>query len=85
MSILYINFSLTKMKKSTHSGIILFIINFSWSENNMTLGQRLKICRENLGWNQQQAANKIGISKNTLSNYERDLQRPRYVYFEKNQ
>ncbi|WP_331711596.1 helix-turn-helix transcriptional regulator [Bacillus nakamurai] len=51
----------------------------------MTLGQRLKICRENLGWNQQQAANKIGISKNTLSNYERDLQRPRYVYFEKNQ
>lgn len=42
----------------------------------MTLGQRLKICRENLGWNQQQAANKIGISKNTLSNYERDYRDP---------
>ncbi|MCY7929790.1 helix-turn-helix domain-containing protein [Bacillus inaquosorum] len=42
----------------------------------MTLGQRLKICRKKTGWNQQQAAEKIGISKSVLSNYERDYRDP---------
>lgn len=42
MSILKVNFSLTKMKKSTHSGIIIFIINFSWSEKHYDIRSKIK-------------------------------------------
>ncbi|WP_412095010.1 helix-turn-helix domain-containing protein [Bacillus haynesii] len=45
-------------------------------ENNMTLGERLKIARENKKWSQEKAAEKVGITKSVLSNYERDYRDP---------
>ena len=42
----------------------------------MTLGERLKIARENKNWSQEKAAEKVGITKSVLSNYERDYRDP---------
>ncbi|KAA6449653.1 MULTISPECIES: helix-turn-helix domain-containing protein [Bacillus] len=42
----------------------------------MTLGERLKIARENKKWSQEKAAEKVGITKSVLSNYERDYRDP---------
>lgn len=43
---------------------------------NMTLGERLKFVRAQKKWSQEFAAEKIGISKAVLSNYERDYRDP---------
>lgn len=42
----------------------------------MTLGFRLKNLRENKNWSQIFVADKIGISNQVLSNYERDIRDP---------
>lgn len=42
----------------------------------MTLGERLKLARENKKWSQEKAAEKVGITKSVLSNYERDYRDP---------
>jgi transcriptional regulator with XRE-family HTH domain len=42
----------------------------------MTLGEKLKMLRENHGWTQAQAAEKLGISSQVVSNYERDYRSP---------
>jgi transcriptional regulator with XRE-family HTH domain len=42
----------------------------------MTLGEKIKMLREKRGWTQTQAAEKIGISSQVLSNYERDYRSP---------
>jgi transcriptional regulator with XRE-family HTH domain len=42
----------------------------------MTLGQKLKTLREKRGWTQAQAAERLGISSQVVSNYERDYRSP---------
>jgi transcriptional regulator with XRE-family HTH domain len=42
----------------------------------MTLGQKLKVLREKRGWTQAQAAERLGISSQVVSNYERDYRSP---------
>lgn len=42
----------------------------------MTLGERLKFVRAQKKWSQEYAAEKIGISKAVLSNYERNYRDP---------
>lgn len=42
----------------------------------MTLGEKLKMLREKRGWTQAQAAEKLGISSQVVSNYERDYRFP---------
>lgn len=42
----------------------------------MTQSLTLKACRVNVGLSQETAATKLGISKETLSNYERGLSFP---------
>jgi transcriptional regulator with XRE-family HTH domain len=42
----------------------------------MTLGEKLKILREKRGWTQTQAAEKLGVSSQVVSNYERDYRSP---------
>lgn len=42
----------------------------------MTLGEKLKMLRENRGWTQAQAAEKLGTSSQVVSNYERDYRSP---------
>lgn len=42
----------------------------------MTLGEKLKQLREQRGWTQTQAAEKLGISSQVVSNYERDYRSP---------
>lgn len=44
----------------------------------MDLGERLKLCREKKGLSQKEAAEKIGVKNNTLSNYESGERRPDY-------
>jgi transcriptional regulator with XRE-family HTH domain len=41
-----------------------------------TLGQRLKWCRERMGWTQIQVAERIGTSNMNISNYERGTREP---------
>ncbi|MFS0557265.1 helix-turn-helix domain-containing protein [Brevibacillus sp. 179-C9.3 HS] len=42
----------------------------------MTLGEKLKSIREQRGWTQSQAAERLGISSQVVSNYERDYRSP---------
>ncbi len=42
----------------------------------MTLGEKLKFLREQRGWTQFQAAERLGISSQVVSNYERDYRSP---------
>ncbi|WP_425622938.1 helix-turn-helix domain-containing protein [Brevibacillus borstelensis] len=42
----------------------------------MTLGDKLKSLREQRGWTQSQAAERLGISSQVVSNYERDYRSP---------
>lgn len=42
----------------------------------MTLGEKLKSLREQRGWTQSQAAERLGISSQVVSNYERDYRSP---------
>ncbi|AYB39712.1 helix-turn-helix domain-containing protein [Brevibacillus laterosporus] len=42
----------------------------------MTLGEKLKSLREQKGWTQAQVANKLGVSSQVISNYERDYRSP---------
>ncbi|MED0672679.1 helix-turn-helix transcriptional regulator [Aneurinibacillus aneurinilyticus] len=42
----------------------------------MTLGEKLKMLREKRGWTQTQAAEKLGVSSQVISNYERDYRSP---------
>lgn len=42
----------------------------------MTLGEKLKMLREKKGWTQTQAAEKLGVSSQVISNYERDYRSP---------
>lgn len=42
----------------------------------MSLGEKIKMLREKHGWTQSQAAEKIGISSQVLSNYERNYRSP---------
>ena len=42
----------------------------------MSVGSRLRILREKRGWTQIQAAEKLGISSQVISNYERDYRSP---------
>lgn len=41
-------------------------------------GERMRILRQNLGISQQQVADKLNISRNLLSNYERGIRQPDY-------
>lgn len=42
----------------------------------MTLGEKIKKLREQRGWTQAQAAEKLGVSSQVVSNYERDYRSP---------
>jgi transcriptional regulator with XRE-family HTH domain len=42
----------------------------------LTLGDKLKSLREQRGWTQSQAAERLGISSQVVSNYERDYRSP---------
>ncbi|MGO0061854.1 helix-turn-helix domain-containing protein [Brevibacillus fluminis] len=42
----------------------------------MTLGEKMKKLREQHGWTQAQAAEKLGVSSQVVSNYERDYRSP---------
>jgi len=42
----------------------------------MTLGEKLKMLREKRGWTQALAAEKLGVSSQVVSNYERDYRSP---------
>lgn len=42
----------------------------------MTLGEKLKKLREQRGWTQTQAAERLGVSSQVVSNYERDYRSP---------
>ncbi|WP_340701590.1 helix-turn-helix transcriptional regulator [Brevibacillus borstelensis] len=42
----------------------------------LTLGEKLKNLREQRGWTQSQAAERIGISSQVVSNYERNYRSP---------
>jgi transcriptional regulator with XRE-family HTH domain len=41
-----------------------------------TLGQRLRRCRERMGWSQIDVAAKMGTSNMNISHYERDTRQP---------
>jgi transcriptional regulator with XRE-family HTH domain len=41
-----------------------------------TLGQRLRRCRERMGWSQIDVASKVGTSNMNISHYERDTREP---------
>ena len=41
-------------------------------------GERMRILRQNLGISQQQVDDKLNISRNLLSNYERGIRQPDY-------
>lgn len=43
---------------------------------NITLGERLRLLREERDWTQRQAANIFGITSGALSNYERGKRSP---------
>lgn len=42
----------------------------------MSFGSRMKECRLRMGYNQKDAAEKIGIKNNSLSSYENDVRQP---------
>ncbi|MNI62461.1 HTH-type transcriptional regulator ImmR [compost metagenome] len=42
----------------------------------VTVGEKLKMLREQRGWTQTQAADKLGVSSQVISNYERDYRSP---------
>ncbi|MED0676948.1 helix-turn-helix domain-containing protein [Aneurinibacillus thermoaerophilus] len=44
--------------------------------SNSGLGERIKYLREKRGWTQSQAAEKLGVSSQVISNYERDYRSP---------
>lgn len=48
--------------------------------NKMTIGQKIKQLRENLGISQPELAKKIGVSKGTISFWENDINEPKASY-----
>jgi len=46
----------------------------------MSLGNRLKILRENKGWNKKEAANRLGIVYTTYTGYESDEREPGHSF-----
>lgn len=53
--------------------------NAHWTVPVWTVGERLRKARETRGLEQGQFADLIGVSKATVSNYERDLYKPKVV------
>lgn len=44
----------------------------------MSIGSRIKECRESIGMTQEELADIMGVSKGTIGNYETDVSYPRF-------
>ena len=58
--------------------VIFLLYNYQWGDNyNMSIGKRIKECREKVGLTQEELAKLLGVSKGAIGNYESDASYPK--------